>query len=203
MTTTPPGQTRIVNAALAELGSTTRITSIEDPGNVALTARTLWPDVLRELLSLHPWNFAIRRKALNAAGEAPDFGYARKFQLPIDCVRWLPAAIGSSDWHACEREGNFLLTDAVAPLNIRYIAYADEPAHWPPPFATAMTLRLAASMAETVTQAEGTKDRLLDRAEAALRKAKRVDGLETGPHRRNRKSFTGGWLDRRNRAYGA
>ncbi len=199
---TPPTPTRIVNAALAELGSVTRITSIDDPTNIALAARTLWPDVLRELLALHPWNFALRRAPLNAAGAAPEFGYLRKFQLPADCVRWLPHAVGTPDYALCEREGDFLLSDAVAPLNIRYIAYVDTPAKWPPLFASAMTFRLAASMAEGVTQSEGIKDRLLDRAERAIGKAKRVDGLETGAQRRGRVAFSGGWLDRRNRPYG-
>ncbi|QNQ09249.1 hypothetical protein [Sphingomonas alpina] len=203
MATPGPTQTRIVNGALAELGSTEKITSIDDPtSNSAKRAFAVWPEVLLDLLSRHPWNFALRRAELNVATATPAFGYERQFQLPSGCVRWLPAARDDDDFEEAEREGNFLLTNADT-LRIRYIALIDDVTVWPPAFVRAMTLMLAAAMAEGVTQSEGIKDRLAQRAEDQIAKAKRIDGLETGRTRRGRVSVQSSWLQSRNRsAYG-
>lgn len=203
MTLTPSTQTGILHAALAELGSTERPISIDDTtSNTARRAKTLWNDLVREQLALHPWNFAIRRAQLNAAGAAPTHGWQRGFLLPADCIRWLPYADTDSDWRAAEREGDYLLSDAAAPLPIRYIAAIDDVTRWSAPFVKLVTLQLAASLAEAVTQSESIKDRVLERAEAALRKAKRMDGLETGQRRRSAVVGRSDILRGRSRAYG-
>jgi hypothetical protein len=196
-----PTQTRIVNGALAELGSTERLTSMDDPtSNSAKRAASLWPEVLRDLLSRHPWNFALRRRALNASSEVPSHGWERKFKLPEDCIRWLPGSLTDDDYRDAEREGDYLLSDAEAPLACRYIAYVEDVTVWPPAFVRAMTLLLGAAMAEGVTQSEGIKDRLAERAEAQIRTAKRIDGLETGRTRRSTIApIFSSWLQARNR----
>lgn len=203
MTLAPSTQTSILLGALAELGSTDRPTSIDDTtSGPAKRAKVLWNDIVRELLAAHPWNFAIQRKALNATGTAPEHGYARAFQLPGDCVRWLPGAASDPDFALAEQEGNLLLSDATEPLNIRYVALNDDIARWPPGFVTAVKLSLAASLAEGVTQSEGIKDRLLQRAADALREGKRQDGLATGRRRRGGVVAQSNWLGARNRPYG-
>ena len=136
MASVPATQTSIVNQALAELGSTEIITStdIDTSSNSAQRALQLWDGIVRDLIVSHPWNFAIRRVDLNeAGGDALAFGYQRRFNLPNDCARWLPAAEASRDWRRAEREGNQLLADCVAPFPCRYIAMIDDPAKWPPP----------------------------------------------------------------------
>lgn len=191
--------TGIVNAALAELGSTEKITSFDDAtSGVGRRARALWSDILRELLYQHPWNFAIRRATLNPHGDVPAYGVARQFQLPVDCLRWLPE--GDATARRVEREGDKLLTDADT-LAIRYIAFLDDPSVWSPLFVRAMTLALAAAMAEGVTQSEGIKDRLAERAEMTLRKAKRADGLESGDRRRGQVQARSDWLTARQYGY--
>lgn len=190
--------TSIVNAALAELGSTEKLVSFDtDTSASARRAQALWPGILRELLNLHPWNFALRRRMLNP-GET--FADLRHYQLPEDCVRWLP-----DDRNGCrgpiEREGNFLLARGDEPLPCRYIAMVDDPALWSPGFVRAMVLHLAAAMAEGVTQSESIKDRLLDRAMGSIRQAKRMDGLETGNTRRQGVTTRSDWLNSRSRAF--
>ena len=185
-------QAEIVNAALAELGSTSRIVTLADQANPhARTAREVWDVVLDDLLDRHPWNFAIRRVVLNEATEAVSFGYDRAFRLPADCVRWLPPSrFGhepgqSGRWFDGEREGDMILTNSDAPLECRYIARIDQPHLWFPAFQKAMVIGLAASMAEAVTQDESIKDRLQERFDRQIRIAKRRDGLESGPRRRH------------------
>jgi hypothetical protein len=155
--------------------------------------------LLRLLLVQHPWNFAIRRALLNAHGGAPAFGWNRQYQLPADCLRWLPPAEGDQDWFAGECEGGFILTNAEAPLPCRYIGLACEVSKWSPGFAYAMEGYLAEALAEPVTQSESISARMEQRAEYWARQAKRIDGLETGRARRGNVTARSTWLAGRNR----
>lgn len=196
-----PNQTRIVNAALARLGSVDNVSSINDPNsNSAQRARAIWDDMRRALLVRHPFNFAIRRTLLNLAAEAPAFGYGGKFQLPADCLRWLPPGHGTAEWFEGEREGNFILTDAEAPLKIRYIADVTDVPSWSAGFVLAATIFLAGWLNEGVTQSN-TKQQSIDTlADEAIRMAKRIDGFETGATRRGAVVAQSSWLRSRNRA---
>lgn len=187
--------TSVVNAALAELGSTEELTSFQvDQSNSAHRARNLWSGILMALLARHPWNFAIHRVALNPSAIA-DGQYS--WQLPDDCVRWLP----DDDSRYLEREGEQLTGRARDALTIRYIRYVDDPRLWSPTFLRVMILHLAAAMAEGVTQSQAIKNALLERGEMELRAAKRVDGLETGARRRQGVTPRSDWLAARNRPY--
>ena len=66
----------------------------------------------------------------------------------------------------------------------------------------AVTLTLAESLAEGITQSESIKRDLGQRAELALRKAKRIDGLETGANRRGSAVAKSDWLAARTRGSG-
>lgn len=200
-----PNQTRIVNAALARLGSTDKVSSIDDPNsNSARRAKEIWDDMRRALLVRHPFNFAIKRALLNAAAEAPAFGYARKFRLPADCLRWLPPGRGTREWFEGEREGNFILTDEDAPLKCRYIADVNDVPSWSASFVLAATIFLAGWLNEGVTQSNTKQQSIDEMADAAIRLAKRMDGLETGATQRGAVVVHSTWLGARNRTtYGA
>jgi hypothetical protein len=188
--------TSMVNAALAELGSTETITSFDDSqSKSAQRARSLFPGILDDALYAHPWNFAIRRVTLNASGDAPAFGPARAFLLPNDCIRWLPD--GNAARRNVEREGRHLVSDNPAPLPCRYIARVNDPSAWSPGFYRLMVLELATAMAEGVTQSQSIKDRLLERAERQRGRAKRMDGLESGSRRREQTQARSTWLSGR------
>lgn len=192
-----PTQTRIVNAAMAELGSQARVVTIDDDLPVARQAKALWDETLRLLLAEHPWNFAIRHAELNANAAAPANGWNYGFDLPADCLRMLPGGPEFSDeWNRGEREGDTYYTDGEATLPVRYISSeaGGTVSRWPPHFVHAMTLMMAERLAETVTQSEGIKDRLRERAAEALRRAKRVDGLETGYTERRQATARSDWL---------
>lgn len=199
-----PTQTSIVNAALAELGSTQRIQSIDDDTNVARDAKAVWDSTVRELLAEHPWNWAIGRTTLNAAAEAPDFGYTYGYTLPADNLRWLPSSREDGDAHfEGVEEGGLLLSDAEAPLQVRYISETRgaRVALWPPKFVRAMQLAIAAKLAEPLTQDESIKSDFEDKAEKALRKAKRADGLASNNRARTRITAGSDWLRARDLRY--
>jgi hypothetical protein len=196
-----PTQTGIVNAALAELGSTKRIQSIDEGYGVANDALALWDTCMRTLLSEHPWNWAIGRALLNPT-TAPEFGYARAFTLPPDNLRWLPASSDDADWFDAREEGGLLLTDAET-ANVRYVSAerGGRVAVWPPYFVRAMELAMAERLAEPVTQDESIKDRMEAKASDALRKAKRRDGIASNGPNRSQVTVRSDWLQARDTPY--
>lgn len=201
---TRPTQTGTINAALALLGSTARISNINDPGGPAQHAREHWDRLLRVMLADHPWNFAIARAELNEAAPAPQFGYAHAFTLPDDCARWLPPSVDDADWFAGVLEGpDQILTDAAAPLPVRYVSRAlgEQVARWPAWFEDAMVAAMAEALAEPITQSESVREAMGERARAKLAKAKRKDALESGGRRRISVDARSRWGAARSRPY--
>lgn len=200
-----PTQTGIVNSALSLLGSTSRVTSIDDPHGVAPDAKTQWESIVGGLLSDHPWNWAIKRAALNEADEKPAFGFEHSYALPADCLRVLPPSREDDlDGYERREEGGFILTDAEAPLNVRYISanLGFSVSRWPAYFVRAVEYELAARLAEPVTQSSTMQTNMANMAYDALRKAKRKDGLASNHQTRNRVSHGSDWLDARRNPYG-
>lgn len=171
----------LVTATLAELGSTSTFASIESAtSNLAVAIRNGWPVILREVQVRHPWNSCIKRASLNEASPPPAFGYARKYKLPADCLRWLPPAIDDAAHYVGEREGDFILTDAGTPLPCRYIALVDDVSKWTPGLAMAIRHALKALIADVLTQSTGRKQASDAVYDEAVRIGMRIDGLEGG-----------------------
>lgn len=193
----PLTQTGIINAAAVVLGSSERITNIESPKKLAVTAKAFWNLTIRTLLADHPWNFGIKRALLNA-GPAPVWGYERSFAPPPDCVRILPSRIidGCEFYYDGELEDGKILSDAEAPLAIRYISAEtiDNVQAWRPTFAKAASYALAMDMAEDMTGSSGLSDKKAEEAQMWLKRAKRIDGLESQRGNRGAVTARSRWL---------
>jgi hypothetical protein len=178
-------QTGIYNRTLTLLGSVSRTTNIDDGQPWTDTLNELWPMAVRELLAAHPWNCAIGRAVLNK-GAAPEWGEGFKYQLPADCLRWLPPAADSEQYFRGVEEGGFLIADADDTLKIRYIRLVEDLTRWPPHLVTALAQRLAMDSAEALTQSSSIVEDMRvkyegpDGASGCLAEAKRMDGLATG-----------------------
>lgn len=179
----PVTKTDIVNGAAALLGSTERVSSIDGSGNLARHANAVWDITMRRLLADHPWNFAIARAELNA-GPAPAFGFLFSYALPADCLRALSFVDADEYEFLFAIEAGQLLTDSEAPVFCRYISsgQVDNPAAWPPHLADAAIYALAQALAEALTGAQGLDNKLTDKADAAMRRARRIDGRESQTH---------------------
>lgn len=202
---TNPSQTRICNKAAILLGTISRITAINDGTPLAQTFLGLWDETRDEVLADHPWNFALARAAPPAAAGAdvPETGdYAFAYELPGDCLRWLPWRADDPDWFEGEQEGRFILSNADAPVTVRYIKRVEDVARWSPGFIDAMCAKLALYAAIPITGQSSMQDRMSQFYDDALRKAKRQDGLATGNRARGTVRQSD-WLDARERPYGA
>lgn len=193
-----PSQTRIVNKALVILGTAQRIGSIGDGSPLAKQAEAVWDECRDEVLVEHPWNFAIARAALPANTDyVPENEYAFAYELPAQCLRWLPWRRDHGSHFEGEQEGRFILSNAAAPIYVRFIVRVEDMARWSIGFNAAMAAKLALYLAKSVTGQSGMMDRAQLAYDEALRSAKRQDGQATGSTDR-RVQYRSSWLGARN-----
>lgn len=197
-----PSQTRICNAALAHLGEGKKITSIEDNTPLANVLKQTWDEARDEVLADHPWNFALRRKDQPTSDDAEIAGteYDQAFAKPADCLRWLPYRPGHPDYFEGEEEGDFILSNAQAPIIVRYIARIEDVTRWTPGARAALAAKLAMINAKAITGQSGMIDRMSAIYDGLLSKAKRQDGAASGD-RALRYETRSNWLGARNRRW--
>jgi hypothetical protein len=201
MAVVPPSQTRMCNGTLALLGDSRTIASINDGTPLAKLFFGIWDETRDEVLADHPWNFAITRASLPADAGVPEGSqYAQQFLKPGDCLRWLPWREDHPDYFAGEEEGNFILSDADAPIVIRYIRRNDDVSEWTPGFRAAMSAKLAVKLAKPITGQSVMIKTAQDAYDDELRKAKRQDGAATGDRQRQA-DHRSNWLAARNRRW--
>jgi hypothetical protein len=199
-----PSQTGIVNAAASHLGSTSRLQSIDDNIPLGLHARTAWPLVVRNAFGDYPWTFNIVRTTLNASASAPAFGYDFAYALPADCSRWLPPSHEDGDaYFEGVLENGQILTDAAAPLRVRYIslAKATQVARWPDYFVTAIEYSMAEALAEPLMQSASLRRDMGDQALALWKTAKRRDAQSGGNRSRHQIASGSNWAASRYRRF--
>lgn len=139
-------------------------------------------DISRQAaLRAYPWNFALDRAAIAVDPTAPAFGWNYRYQIPTGCLRILPLNI-NGDWEgtpiAYELEGQYILTNATAPLYVRYIKDIDNPGQWDALFAEALAARMAMKMAHWLTGKASYVQVAEQIYKMALSEAKTVDGME-------------------------
>lgn len=173
----PSSEVAIVNRALDYLGAQAVISLDDGTANSDRMKRQL-PSSRDAVLRAYPWNCATRRVSLPALSQAPAFGFARVFQLPVDCLRVLTTeddVLYDARWRV---EGRTLLTDEAAPLRLRYIARIEDPSLYDALLADAISARLAADLAFAITGNATLVQSMAQFAENMLARAKRVDARE-------------------------
>lgn len=133
-------------------------------------------------LRRHPWNFALARTRLAADAGAPAFGWARRFTLPADCLAVTPLTAEGRQNGALvpyEVEGDKVLSDATAPLPLRYVARITDEARFDPLFVEVLVSKLAFKMAHWLTGKRSFAERALTLYQDALAAARLADALES------------------------
>ena len=163
---------QIASQALVRLGALP-IAGFTEPTLEARTAAALYPTVRDTLIAGHPWRFATAEAGLDPADEAPLPGFAHAFRLPDDFLNVLAVEGGrEAGW----RIAGGKLHAHAARLRLAYLFRADE-AEFPPWFADALAAHLAAAFCLPVTENASRAEALARLAEAALRRARRIDAL--------------------------
>lgn len=165
--------------ALLKIGAK-RISSFADGTTEAAVAAGIYPLVRDRLLADHPWNFAIRVRALAEALEAPAADWAAAYPLPADCLRVLSAGTGGRSRGLDYAVVGRAIHAAGGGATLAYIARASE-TDWPTYFADAVAARLAAEFVIPLTDQTSRWEDLARLAEAALRRARLIDAQAETP----------------------
>ena len=133
----------------------------------------------------------MKRTSLAALSTAPAFGYLYQYQVPSDFLRIdmcddrYPSTIMDNyigteylDWLL---EGNKILTDIDAPLKLRYIARIEDPNQWDVNFREALACRIAAELAEDLTQSNQKRQLAWEEYKIAINKAIKSNSIEKLP----------------------
>lgn len=163
----------ICNLALQKLGAT-RISSLTDDSRNARACNAAYEHIRDLELSDHDWNFARARASLAADTDAPDFGYDYSYTLPADYLQIRPDNSSDLDWQI---EGQALLTNWGAPLEIVYTRRVEDPNYFHPTFIEALACRLAIHMCEEITQSNTKMQNLDSQYTIAIRSAKRANAF--------------------------
>lgn len=181
---------QVANRALTKLGSA-RITSLDDDVKSARALKSCFEDLRDDELRAHRWQFSLKRTSLAALVAAPAYGYQHQYQLPADFLKLdmvddrfpqvpLDDYINQEllDWVL---EGNVILTDIGAPLKLRYVAQVTDPNGWDVNFREALACRLAAELAEDLTQSNQKRQLAWEEYRMAITRAVRSNAIERMP----------------------
>ncbi len=205
----PNDPVSVCNLALSYLAEEF-VTDIETPpagDDTAALCKLHFPQVRRETLRSHTWNFAIRRATLAADATAPEFGFTAKYKTPPDFLRYmtkhdelggtlLSNPVQGVDY---EFEDGYLLTGSTTDgaLRIRYIFDNEDVSSWDPLFIRLVAINLALSMARNFKSAPRAIDDLKNTLRELKAEAKAIDGQERPPIRKQTSKFLNA---RRNRS---
>lgn len=166
--------TDIYNAAFIALGVDTVNSPDTDSPNVR-AVNAVYEGVRDQLLSGHPWNFAMRRKELAQSATAPTFGYDYAYDLPVDLLTMRTASP-----RICEVEGKQLLTDEPQAY-VTYTAKVSDINSMIPLFRTALSLALAIAASGKVGSVAAAKlAELVKLRDLTLMDARAVDAQGGG-----------------------
>lgn len=171
----------ICNRALQKLGAQA-IVSIDDNSRNARSMKRAYEPTLRALLEDHDWSFAIKQASLAAEVPAPDWGRANAFPLPDKFIRLTEDYQERvSVYTDFQIESGRIVTNASAPLEIRYVSYVTDPAAFTPLFAEALACKLAMETAAEITQSSSIQAGVTQQFNAEIAKAKKSNAIQRRP----------------------
>lgn len=157
----------ICRDALRHVGSLKNLQDFNEQSEEARLCSEVYPAVLSELLSMHPWGFAERRAGLAVISEVEVTGWGYAYALPADFLiaRRLWNGLESSppdlevryELHRDPTHGTVLLTSA-SPATLLYTALVDDPPRFPALFKHALGLGVASRLAYPLAHDKGLMD---------------------------------------------
>lgn len=171
----------IANRALQKLGAR-RIDSLGEDSPNARSVATAFDIVRDRLLRKYSWNFAIARAQVAADAAQTTWGGLNRFRVPTDFLRLLRGdEAGTNDVERTKTwriEGEYVVTDADAPLEFRYVRRVENPSLFDPLFAELLALTLAAEIADDITQDAGRVERIFNEKGILEAEARQTNAME-------------------------
>lgn len=191
--------TAVCNIALRRIGAKALGQLDTDTGKESRVAREIYDEARQDCLSLHHWNFAVKRASLTASSTSPTFGWDYAYPLPDDFIRLISVHPIDDDDSTIEyrleyqeSDDRVLLTNSTT-VYIRYVFDHQDVNAMSHAFRDLLAFRLArdfaSALAKTVSAAEFS-DIAFRRK---LARAKAIDGIEDYPEQ----MAEGSWVTER------
>ena len=168
----------IWNRALRLCGATAVASESEDSGNANLCA-AVYDEKRKSLLEKHDWNCAIKRVQLAIDTTDPVFGRTYRYRVPADFIRLVdPDPEHNSldrDWQI---EQNFIYTDELAPINVRYIYDLTDTSIMSPTFRELLAVDMALEMTEVLSQSNTKATRLEETRKRVYAEARKANAFQ-------------------------
>lgn len=173
-------KTDLCNSALIYLGANT-IGSLNESSKPARLCNDQYDKLRKSLLSSHPWNFAMARKALSQTVKTPAFEYANEFNLPSDVLRVWETNIGEAEWRIeinPNTANKVLVTDETA-VKILYIKDVTDVSLFDPMFEEALATKIAYHLAYPLVQSSTLMKNMLTIHQDILARARTANAQES------------------------
>ena len=178
-------KTSICNMALTPLGAQ-RIHDIgDDSDETAVLCRLYYDIIVDEVLRSHTWNCAIWFQSLaSLSSDDDDYllddyeEYDYQYTLPTDpkCLRVI--SIPEYPDYDYEIVGDYLLCD-LDEVVLKYVKRITDPTKFDALLVQSIAYRLAAELADRITNSSRTRDNMLKMYEWQLNRAQTVDSIES------------------------
>jgi len=188
----------ILNSAFNKLGAAT-IVSLTDDTKEGILANQQYDIVRQDMLSNHPWNFAISRVALASTGNTPAFEFDNEFAIPNDVLRILNIEMPIEDFRVESNaiDGTRVILSNFDDVKIKYIRNIEDVSQFPPYFVEAMAARFAAEFAFNLTGKTSVAKLMFALSEQKLRSARGYDAQEGTPEEISTTDSRNSWLNAR------
>ncbi len=167
----------ICNSALNLIGASTILALTED-SKVGRICNQRYPHVRDSVFRSHPWNCLIKRTALPADANSPEWEFAYAYTLPADCLRVLKLEYLDSVYQV---EGRKIVTDESAPLKIQYVSLITDPMQYDQLLVEAIASRLASDISYPIIGSNTLSAQMMDIYMMKLSEARFVDATEGMP----------------------
>lgn len=185
----------LAKLALTQVGGQRLVSLSEDSPEATAINDSLWA-VRRAELEANVWHFARTRASLSAETTVPVFGYDHQYVIPSDCLRLTSVRGAGSQWYVgslyeeaepaipYEIEGQRILTNLDAPLQIKYVFDEEVVANWSANFTMMVGCRLAEIIAFDLSDTASLTDRITRRYQDALQRAVLANECQVLPARK-------------------
>lgn len=154
----------IVNLALARIGDSATVTSIDPPEGSAQAeqAKRFYPIARDTLLELHPWNFATKRISLAATSDVAPDTWQFTYSLPANYIRALAVYPEETNSEADQQHfiietnelGQLVLFTNVENATLKYISLITDTTKFTPLFVNTLSFMLSSFMAGSLIKGD-------------------------------------------------
>lgn len=169
----------ICNKALRKIGIPSVINIDTDGSKQASVCKSVYDDILLEVLREHNWNFAIFRQTLNQDVNAPEYEYNYKYVLPTTPP--LVKLIEVYDCREYKMENGYLLSNEPT-IAIKYVGKEVDPNKYDSLFIDVFATKIASEISYILTGDKALGKSLLEEYVFKLSNAKDKDFQEDNAH---------------------